>query len=112
MTLKQKLEWEERRHQMKIERVIAIEAKREAREEWLRERTQEAYEQAKSSVKPYLSPAHAAILLRCDQNDLRWQARTDPSVLGFPVVIIKSRVKIPRKAFLDFYETNIKEEYE
>lgn len=33
---------------------------------------------------------------------LRWQAQHNPESLGFPVIVAKSRVKIPKEGFVDF----------
>lgn len=52
--------------------------------------------------KEYLTPAQVAPVLGCDPQDIRVQARTAPERLGFPVIIIKSRTKIPRVPFLRF----------
>jgi len=40
--------------------------------------------------------------LDCDANAFRNQAHNDPSKLGFPVIVIGSRVKIPKAAFINF----------
>ena len=54
--------------------------------------------------KEVLTPAQVAPLLGTDQQTLRLQARFRPDLLGFPVIILKSRVKIPRRPFLRFME--------
>lgn len=56
----------------------------------------------KACDKPTLTPAEIADVLNCDPQDLRIQARMAPERLGFPVIIIKTRVKIPRIPFLQF----------
>ena len=43
----------------------------------------------------------AAVLGRSAQL-IRSQAQTDPSKLGFPVIVIGTRVQIPREGFLAF----------
>lgn len=58
----------------------------------------------KQSTKPFLTAAEVAEVLQCDPQLLRWQAKNAPCRLGFPVVVIKSRVKIPRQAFINFME--------
>lgn len=58
----------------------------------------------KQSTKPFLTASDVAEVLQCDPQLIRWQARNGPARLGFPVVVIKSRVKIPRLAFLKFME--------
>ena len=50
-----------------------------------------------------LSASDVAEVLESDPQDIRQQAKEDPSKLGFPVVVIGSRVKIPRRAFLAFF---------
>jgi hypothetical protein len=49
-----------------------------------------------------LTPAQVAPILRLDADTIRGQARECPERLGFPVIVAKSRVKIPRVAFLRF----------
>lgn len=52
--------------------------------------------------RDYLTPAQVAEVLNADPQDIRVQARTAPEKLGFPVIIIKSRTKIPRVPFLRY----------
>ena len=33
---------------------------------------------------------------------IRWQAQHNPEQLGFPVIVAKSRVKIPKDGFVDY----------
>ena len=49
-----------------------------------------------------LTPAIVAEYLGCDQQTLRLQARLRPDLLGFPVVCVGTRVKIPKEPFLAF----------
>lgn len=49
-----------------------------------------------------LTPAQIAPVLRLDQDTIRGQARSCPALLGFPVIVAKSRVKIPKQPFLRF----------
>ena len=49
-----------------------------------------------------LTPAQAASLIGCDPQGLRMTAREDPQSLGFPVVVIGNRVKIPRVPLIRF----------
>ena len=51
---------------------------------------------------PTITPAQAGAVLGIDPNTIRWQARDDPSMLGFPVIVVKSRTYIPRLPFLRF----------
>lgn len=48
------------------------------------------------------TPAQVAPVLRLDQDTIRGQARSCPGMLGFPVIVAKSRVKIPKRPFLRF----------
>ena len=59
-------------------------------------------DEIKASDKSVLTPAEVAEVLGCDAQDVRIQARTAPERLGFPVIIIKSRTKIPRLPFLRY----------
>lgn len=59
-------------------------------------------DEIRNSTKEVLTPADIADVLNCDPQDLRIQARMAPERLGFPVIIIKSRTKIPRVPFLRF----------
>lgn len=51
-----------------------------------------------------ITPAIAAQVLGCDPQYIRVAAHQDKNLLGFPVVILGSRVKIPRQAFIRFFE--------
>ena len=59
-------------------------------------------DEIKAYDKPILTPAEIADVLNCDAQDIRIQARITPEKLGFPVIIIKSRTKIPRVPFLRY----------
>ena len=60
--------------------------------------------------RAFLTPAEAARYLGMDPHGLRLQARIDPGKLGFPVVCVGSRVKIPKKPFLLFMGLEQREE--
>ena len=51
---------------------------------------------------PYLTAAEAAKILHCDPQALRRQARKDPTALGFAVIVVGRRVRIPREPFLQY----------
>ena len=51
-----------------------------------------------------ITPKVAATVLRCAPYNIVIMARDQPQALGFPVIRIKSRVKIPRLAFLAYME--------
>jgi hypothetical protein len=55
-----------------------------------------------NSTKETLTPADVAPVLNCDPHSIRVQARDCPERLGFPVVRVGSRTKIPRQQFLRF----------
>lgn len=59
-------------------------------------------QEIQNSDKLWLTPADIAPVLECDANVIRRQAQEDPSKLGFPVVVLCSRIKINRKGFLRF----------
>lgn len=59
-------------------------------------------EEIKKLDRDFITAADVAEVLGTDPNSLRWQAREEPANLGFPVVVIKSRVKIPRLPFIRF----------
>ena len=54
------------------------------------------------SKKTYLSAADVAYVLQCDPQSIRAQAQEDPSKLGFPIIVIGRRIRIPRTPFLHF----------
>lgn len=59
-------------------------------------------EEMKSSKKEVLAPADVAGVLQCDPQSIRVRARQRPELLGFPVIVMGNRVKIPRRAFLRY----------
>lgn len=58
----------------------------------------------KAMESDVITPAIAAQVLKCDPNWIRVAARQDKTMLGFPVVLIGHRVKIPRMAFIRYME--------
>lgn len=54
--------------------------------------------------KDYLTPAQVATALGSDPQSIRVWARQNPIGLGFPVIRLGSRVKIPRIAFIRYME--------
>lgn len=56
----------------------------------------------RNTTKEMLTPADVAPVLGCDPQNIRLQARGCPERLGFPVVRVGSRTKIPRQQFLRF----------
>ena len=63
----------------------------------------------RSLDREYLVPSEIAPILGCDPQDIRVAARQRPEGLGFPVCIIGSRVKVPRRAFIAWMEGKTKE---
>lgn len=61
-------------------------------------------EEIKAMTGDVITPAVAAGALGCDPHWIRLVAREDPKRLGFPVIVLRSRVKIPRLAFIKFME--------
>lgn len=49
-----------------------------------------------------LTPAQVASVLHSDPQLIRVAARQCPELLGFDVIIVGNRVKIPREAFIAF----------
>ena len=50
----------------------------------------------------FLTAAQIAPILETDPNLIRYQAHNAPQKLGFPVVVLGTRVKIPKMPFLKF----------
>ena len=55
-----------------------------------------------SMSRETISPSEAAEIIGCNPQFLRIQARQDRQALGFPVIVMGHRVRIPRRAFLAF----------
>lgn len=51
-----------------------------------------------------ITPAAAAQVLKCNPHWIRVAARQRRDLLGFPVIVLGSRVKIPRLAFIAYME--------
>ncbi len=60
-------------------------------------------DEIRESEKPFLIPADIAPLLGCDPYSISIAARDCPQSLGFPVVRVGNRTKIPRVGFLNFW---------
>ena len=59
-------------------------------------------EELEACPKAVVTAADIADILGASPNTIRFQAQECPEKLGFPVIVMGSRVKIPRKAFLAF----------
>lgn len=51
-----------------------------------------------------LTCKQVASVLKCSEQTLHMQAQQKPEMLGFPVVCIGNRVKIPRIPFINYIE--------
>lgn len=56
----------------------------------------------KAMPRTYLTTADIGTLIGIRPDTLLYQARTDPSRLGFPVCVAGDTVRIPKWAFLDW----------
>ena len=54
--------------------------------------------------KEVLTPGDIAPILGCDPNVIRFQAKQDIKQLGFPASKVGTRIKIPRLAFIKWFE--------
>ena len=54
--------------------------------------------------REFLTPAQVAEILNCSAHGIRIWARQRPEQLGFPVCIIGTRVRIPKRPFIQFME--------
>lgn len=52
--------------------------------------------------KSFLTAVDVAPYIRCDPGTLRLAAHMAPQLLGFPVVVMGHRVKIPKLPFIQF----------
>ncbi|MDO4564814.1 MAG: hypothetical protein Q4C04_04300 [Clostridia bacterium] len=58
----------------------------------------------KASDKEFLFADDIADYLEVAPHSIRCQAQTAPHKLGFPVIVVGTRVKIPRLGFIRFIE--------
>ena len=58
----------------------------------------------KSSDKAVLVPTDIAEVLGVNPHSIRLVAHDRPELLGFPVIVVGTRVKIPRKPFIQYIE--------
>jgi len=58
----------------------------------------------RTSSRIYLSASDIAPILECDPHSIRIQAHSNPNMLGYPVIVIGRRVRIPRIPFLLYIE--------
>lgn len=60
------------------------------------------FEEIRASDKAMLTAEDIAPVLGCNPQSIRLQAQEDPSKLGFPVVVVGKRNRIPREPFIQF----------
>lgn len=63
-------------------------------------------DEIKKLDREFLIPQDIAPILHCDPHLIRIMARTKPKLLGFPVIVIGTRTKIPRVPFINFLQGN------
>ena len=61
-------------------------------------------------TRPYLTAREIADILGCDPHSIRTQAHRDPHALGYPVIVIGRRVRIPTRPFLAYMEGGMRHE--
>lgn len=64
----------------------------------------------KKMKKEVLTPCDVAPVLACDPNVIRFQAKQDIKQLGFPAAKVGCRVKIPRRAFINWFEGRMEQD--
>jgi len=64
-------------------------------------------EEIKTMTKEFLTPKEVSGVLGCDPYKINAQAQHDPKMLGFPVCVMGSRVKIPRSGFLNWIDGSL-----
>lgn len=62
-------------------------------------------EDLKKMDKEILTPCEIAPILECDPHKIRQQAKEDIRQLGFPASKVGTRIKIPRLAFIAWFES-------
>lgn len=61
-------------------------------------------EEIKAMDCEMLTPSIVAKVICCTPYKITLQARQCPEMLGFPVIVMGNRTKIPRRAFIKFME--------
>lgn len=51
--------------------------------------------------RDYLLPSEVGMCIDTDPQTIRIQARVSPDLLGFPVIVAGTRVKIPKQPFVN-----------
>lgn len=63
---------------------------------------EQAIQAIRDSEEPCITPAMVAPVIGCDPNWIRQMAKNDPAKLGFRVIRVGTRTKIPRVPFLRY----------
>jgi hypothetical protein len=53
--------------------------------------------------RAFITPAIAAVVTGQDPQTIRLQARQRPDLLGYPVNVCKTRVRIPKVPFMEYW---------
>ena len=61
-------------------------------------------DEIRESGKTILTPQDVAPILKCQPYNINLTVKENPALLGFPVCMINSRVKIPAAGFLKWAE--------
>ena len=61
-------------------------------------------DEMKEMDREYLTPMQVSKVLGCHAYGINVAAREHPETLGFPVIMVGRRVKIPRRAFIKYME--------
>ena len=61
-------------------------------------------DEIRTSDKPFLIATDISDILGCDPHNIRLMAKQRPELLGFPVCVVGTRVKIPRVPFIHFLD--------
>lgn len=62
------------------------------------------FEQIKALDKEMLTPMDVCGVLKCAPYNINVKVKQAPELLGFPVIMVGNRVKIPRRAFVNYIE--------
>jgi hypothetical protein len=61
-------------------------------------------EEVRAIDREFLTPAEVAAVIGCDPHGIRVWARERPGALGFPVIVLPHRTKIPKRGFIAYME--------
>jgi hypothetical protein len=65
------------------------------------------FERLQTLDKPFFAPRDVAAILGVSSYNINLTAHDDPKKLGYPVMISKRRIRIPRAAFLNYVARNV-----